>query len=339
MFSTAVRRHHGGRLAGLLIGLAILITVSGCGDDHRGTVSRGPIDTLRIGLIGSGNILTGPIGLANQRGELIKALKPLGVNSVEVFSFPNGPDLNQALIGGRLDVASYGDTPALVARGSGLNTRLLAINRFNLDAGVVAKAPSIRSLADLSGKRIAVQKGSYIDRYLQGALQERNISATLIHLYTQDQEAPLSSGDIDAAAVPDTLPAASLQTFQRKGFHLVDSVRRDHIGLAGTSLTVSSAEFLSAHPEFGAAWQRLEAESARYARTHWTDYLNFEIGNSKAPADAVRAAANPDSFAEEPFPDAGLSLLKGTKKFLADQGNLKRDFSLDDWMYHGENRT
>ncbi|WP_435593714.1 ABC transporter substrate-binding protein [Nocardia sp. bgisy118] len=52
-------------------------------------------------------------------------------------------------------MASYGDTPALIARGSGLQTRLPAINAVGLNAVVVVKDPSITSLKDLAGKKTA----------------------------------------------------------------------------------------------------------------------------------------------------------------------------------------
>ncbi|ROZ84121.1 ABC transporter substrate-binding protein [Gordonia sp. OPL2] len=335
-----IRRHRsrsrvrlGVRLAATVVALATAFAVVGCGSDTSSTAERDVINTLRVGVIGSANVISGPIGFAHQRGELVEALKPLGVDKVEVFSFPNGPDLNQALIGGRLDVASYGDTPALVAKGSGLQTRLLAISQFNNDAGVVAKDPSIRTLSDLAGKKIGVPKGSYIDRYLQGALQEQGIDATLIHLYPADQEGPLNSGEIDGAALPAVIPSVSLQTFESKGFHLVDSVYRDHPDLAGTSATVSSEQFLAKHPAFGAAWQQLHAESVRYAKEHWNSYLDFEVGNSKAAPESIRAAANPDGYSEEPFPAAGVKLLQGTKAFLVSNNSVRTDFDLDDWFY------
>ncbi|GAC68706.1 ABC transporter substrate-binding protein [Gordonia soli] len=331
------RQHGVRRRFGLLLvpvlALALAAGAVACGSSDSSTTGRDVIDTLRVGVIGSTNVISGPVGFAHQRGDLVKSLKPLGVNKVEVFSFPNGPDLNQALIGGRLDVASYGDTPALVARGSGLGTRLLTINQFNNNAGVVAKDPSITSLDDLAGKKIGVPKGSYIDRYLQGALQEKGIRATLIHLYPADQEAPLSSGEIAAAALPAVIPSVSLQAFEAKGFHLVDSVYRDHPKLAGTSATVSSDEFLAKHPDFGAAWQKLNADSVRYAKAHWDDYLDFEVKNSKADPQAIRDAANPNGYSEEPFPSAGVELLRGTKEFLVAQKSIRDDFDLDGWFY------
>ncbi|MGV9330451.1 hypothetical protein [Nocardia sp. NPDC003726] len=98
---------------------ALLLVLTGCGSDDAGSATRAEIKTLRIGTIGTGNVLTGPVGFAHQRGAVLPALKPLGVDAVEVYSFPNGPDLNQALVGGRLDVATYGDTPALVGAAAG----------------------------------------------------------------------------------------------------------------------------------------------------------------------------------------------------------------------------
>lgn len=77
-------------------------------------------------MIGGGNRLTGPVGYLHAKGALAPLLAEAGVGDITVFSFPNGPDLNQALVAGELDLATYGVTPALVARGAGRPTRLIA---------------------------------------------------------------------------------------------------------------------------------------------------------------------------------------------------------------------
>ncbi|WP_040778628.1 ABC transporter substrate-binding protein [Nocardia pneumoniae] len=311
----------------------LLLVLTGCGSDDAASATRAEIKTLRIGTIGTGNVLTGPLGFAHQRGALLPALKPLGVEDIEVYSFPNGPDLNQALVGGRLDVATYGDTPALVARGSGLKTRLLAIAAVDYNAGVVAKDPSIRTLKDLAGKKIGVQSGSYIDRYLQGALKAEGIQAQLVHLLATDAEAPLNSGDIAAVALPDVAPSAFFRAFLAKGFHQVDSVQDNHPDLAGTSSSVSSQDFLDTHPEFGPAWQTILVEANRYAKQHWDDYVNYEVSQSKSPEAVVRATARPAYIPDEVFSPAGIQLLTGTKQFLVEQKKIREDFSLTDWFY------
>ncbi|MDL9936865.1 ABC transporter substrate-binding protein [Gordonia sp. ABSL1-1] len=312
---------------------ALALFLAGCSSSDD-SADREVIDKLRIGVIGPSAVLSGPVGFAHSRGELLASLKPLGVNAVEIVNFPNGPDLNQALVGGRLDVATYGDTPALVAKGSGLATRPIAFAQFNLNAGVVVRDSSpVKSLRDLAGKKIGVPKGSYIDRYLRGALAAEGLSATFVHLYPADQEAPLSSGEIDAAALPNVVPSVNLGTFLAKGFRLVDSVYGNHPNLAGTSVTVSSDTFLAKHPDFAATWQRLQADAVRYAKAHWNEFVAFEIAHSKAKPEIVRAAANPASYSEEAFPAAAVTLLTGTKKFLVEQGSIKTDFDVDGWFY------
>ncbi|WP_067814385.1 ABC transporter substrate-binding protein [Nocardia inohanensis] len=312
---------------------ALLVLLTGCGSGGDDSATRTEIKTLRIGVIGTGNVLTGPLGFAHQRGVLLPALKPLGVDTIEVYSFPNGPDLNQALVGGRLDVATYGDTPALVARGSGLQTRLLGIASVGYNAGVVVKNSDIRALKDLSGKKIGVQSGSYIDRYLQGALKAEGIQAQLIHLLATDAEAPLANGDVDAVALPDVNPSASFRSFLAKGFRQIDSIKDNHPELAGTSSSVSSQAFLASHADFGKTWQSALTEANKYAKDHWDDYVNYEVGQSKAPESAVRATAQRDYLPEELFSAQGVTLLTGTKQFLVEQKKIREDFSLEDWFY------
>ena len=78
--------------------------------------------TLRLGIISvkSTKIPTGPIGWAMHQGKLLPELQKLGIKQVQTFSFPNGPNLNEALVTGQLDVGIYGDTPAIIARSNGI---------------------------------------------------------------------------------------------------------------------------------------------------------------------------------------------------------------------------
>ncbi|MFD0533058.1 ABC transporter substrate-binding protein [Actinomadura luteofluorescens] len=110
---------------------------------------------------------------------------------------------------GSLDIGQYGDTPALIGRGQGLPTRLLSLNSVRLDAAIVArKDGGPASLKDLEGKRIGVQTGSYIHRYLLGALERAGVRPKeIIHMYTPAIIAALEKNAIDAAAwSPPTRP-------------------------------------------------------------------------------------------------------------------------------------
>jgi NitT/TauT family transport system substrate-binding protein/sulfonate transport system substrate-binding protein len=218
--------------------------------------------TLRIAGIGPGNKLNGPFGYLQSKGRLVPLLRAAGVKDVKVYSFPNGPDLNQALAGNALDVAIYGDTPALVARGAGQPTRLLSLAGIGTDADIIAKKGGPASLRALTGKKIAVQTGSYMHRYLLGALKDAGVTpAKIVNLYQTDLDAPLARGDIDAAAVQP----AYAETYRRKGYQILDIASRDHPDYRGTSAAVATAKFLKAHPNFVSVWDKAQAEAVKEA--------------------------------------------------------------------------
>jgi NitT/TauT family transport system substrate-binding protein/sulfonate transport system substrate-binding protein len=316
----------------LLLGVALagLLSLTGCGGAASGAAGPGDSFVLRIGAIGNGNKLAGPVGYLHHKGELVPALSSLGVTGVKVVTFPNGPDLNQALAAGELDVATYGDTPALVARGARQPTRLIAQAQINLDAGILAKkAGGPTSIGGLAGKKVAVQTGSYIHRYLLGALGDAGVKpAEVIHIYSADVEAALERGDVDAAAVP----IANVEALKAKGYPLITVASKDHRGYLGTSSTVVTETFLKAKPGIVAAWQNAQRDGTAKAKADWPGFVSYTVGINGFPPKIVEATTVAEQWPAEPFTPEGLALLKGTKEFLVQHRFIRTDFNLDDWI-------
>ncbi|MEV0667357.1 ABC transporter substrate-binding protein [Actinomadura luteofluorescens] len=312
--------------AGLLV-----LAATACGSSEADSGSG----TLRIGVIGSGvgNKLTRAVGFLDRRGELLPELKAAGITKIKVATFPNGPDLNQALAGGSLDIGQYGDTPALIGRGQGLPTRLLSLNSVRLDAAIVAKKDGgPASLKDLEGKRIGVQTGSYIHRYLLGALERAGVRPKeIIHMYTPAIVAALEKNSIDAGG----LVSADQAALEQKGYKSIDIASRDHPDLLGTSVTVVTEKYLAGHKDIVQAWQRAETKAARVAKADWPGYTAYVAGTGGyAPDISVRTTLK-DQLPDEPFPAEGLKLLEGTKAFLVQQALIKKDYTLDSWLAPG----
>ncbi len=314
----------------LLVALSAvaLLAAAGCTADAE-AAGPGESFVLRVGAIGNANALSGPVGYFHQQAKLVPALSSLGVTDLKVVTFPNGPDLNQALAAGELDLAVYGDTPALVARGAKQPTRLIAQAQVGLDAGILAKkAGGPASIADLAGKKIAVQTGSYIHRYLLGALADANVKpAEVLHIYSSDVEAALERGDVEAAAVP----IANVEALKAKGYPLIDLASRTHPKYLGTSATVVTDRFLAAKPEIVAAWQGAQREAAKAAKADWDGFLGFAVSIQGFPRKIVEAATVADQYPEEAFTERGLTLLAGTKQFLVQQKFVRTDFDLQQW--------
>lgn len=312
-----------------VLGGAAAVTAA-CGDKEE--AASGDNWTLRIGTIGSRNQLTSPTGYLHQKNEFLPLLAAAKVGAIEVFTFPNGPDLNQALVGNRLDVASYGDTPALVARGAGQPTRLISQANVANDAGIVTAKGGPASLQDLQGKVIATQTGSYIHRYLLGALADLNVTPKqIVHVYSTDIEAALEKRSVDAAAVP----ANYALLFQGKGYPLLELASKDRPKYLGTSATVVTETVLKNQPAIVAAWQNAQIEATRRAKANWADYITWNTSLGAFPRDLVARTVLPEQLPDTPFTEAGLVLLNGTKDFLLAQKFLKTDFTVDDWIAPG----
>ncbi|MEH2069797.1 MAG: ABC transporter substrate-binding protein [Nostoc sp.] len=285
------------------------------------------ISTLRIGYVGSTEP-TGPLGWAKKKGILERELKKVGFQNITFARFPNGPDLNEALVAGQLDVGSLGDTPAIVLRAKGEKTRLLRITQFNTTAWLVAKKNGPRSLAELKGEKIATQKGSYMHRYLLGLLAETKIAkdVKIVHLMSTEAKAALEHGDVAAYATSSDMGPF----LKSQGFPVIDS-SVNHNGLSGTSLIVATENFLAKQPDFPEKFNNILTEAAKDLKANSEEYYQYHAQTTKYPVDIIKVSYPLQQVSEEPLPPEGVKLLEGTKKFLVSQGLAKSDFKLKDW--------
>jgi NitT/TauT family transport system substrate-binding protein/sulfonate transport system substrate-binding protein len=326
MIHSLTRRDLGSVLVGVGSALAL-----GCShaDGQRAAVKQAALQPLRVGFIGTGEHQPiGAEGWAYKRGLLVPALQKLGFSDVSFIRFANGPDLNEALSGGSLDVGIYGDTPALVGRAAGLPTRLLNQSVVGLDAWLLVRADGPKTLAELASKTVATSKGSYMNRYLTGLLVEKNLNdqVKFAHLLPSDAAAALERGDIAAYAAP----IASAPLLVAKGARVLDRAS-DHAGLVGSSVTVLSSSFLAAHSDFPKAWNELRTDSVGDLKKNLDQYYAWHAEIVRVPLDAAKVAYPASVFVSEPLGEVGLRLLEGTKAFLLEQKLAQADFSLSEW--------
>jgi NitT/TauT family transport system substrate-binding protein/sulfonate transport system substrate-binding protein len=228
-----------------------------------------------------------------------------------------------------VDLASYGDTPALVARGAGQPTRLITQSNVGNDAGIVTVKGGVTTLSALDGKTIATQKGSYIHRYLLGVVADLGIKPKdIVHVYSTDTEAALAKKNVDAAAVPTNYAYA----FQAKGYPLLEVASKNRPKYLGTSATVVTETVRKDHAAIVKAWQAAQNEATTQAKANWDDYLAFNVKLGPFGNDIVAETVLQAQLPATPFTDAGLTLLKGTKDFLVEQKLIQKDFSVDDWV-------
>jgi sulfonate transport system substrate-binding protein len=150
----------------------------------------------------------GALATAHQRGILEKEFAKDGIKVEWSFFVGAGPATNEALALKKIDFATQGDLPLVVARANGLRTRiLLSGSRFSRNYVVVPTSSTIQSLEDLRGKKLTVQKGTSGQLTLNRLLEKAGLKETdlrVIDMIGDSQKAALSTGDVDAALQSST---------------------------------------------------------------------------------------------------------------------------------------
>lgn len=165
-------------------------------------------ELLRIGFQKSASLLT----LQKSQGSLEKRLAPLGVG-VKWVEFPAGPQLLEGLNVGAVDVGFVGEAPPIFAQAAGAKFVYIGNDPAapEAEAIVVAKDSPIRSVADLKGKKVALNKGSNVHFLLVKALEKHGLKYADIQpvfLPPADARAAFERGAVDAWAIWDPFLAA-----------------------------------------------------------------------------------------------------------------------------------
>ena len=307
-----------------LVGL-LALALSGCGAKHDASGQGG---LLRVGFIGNTATPSGPEGWEIQRGRFLPTLRPVGVTHAQFFAFPNGPDLNEAMAAGALDVGMLGDTPAIVAHAAGLPARAINQTQVGMNAWLIVRADGPKTVAELQGKTVATQKGSYMARYLLGLLAQNGLTdrVRFVHLASSAAEPALHRGDIAAYAAP----AGTGPLLLSHGFRAIDQAAQ-HPGLTGSGVTVVSEKYLAAHPNFPSLWNKARADAIADVRARPEPFYQFQAQAANLPEPIVKASYPVSLYSAQPFTPKGLALLDGTKAFLLGQHLAKSDFTLASW--------
>lgn len=149
--------------------------------------------------------------IVKESGWLEQRLPATRVSWVE---FPAGPQLLEALAVGSLEFGLTGDSPPVFAQAAGKDLLYVGAEPPKPDSSaILVKADSpLRQLADLRGRRVALQKGSSAHFLLVQAVDRAGLrwdDIQPIYLAPADARAAFERGSVDAWAIWDPFYAAT----------------------------------------------------------------------------------------------------------------------------------
>ena len=198
------------RWNGVLLALALMLTAF-----PPFTFAQNADNVIRIGYQKYGTLV-----LLRARGSLEKRLAPMHVE-VRWTEFPAGPQLLEGLNVGSIDFGIAGEAPPIFAQAAGADLVYVG-NEPQASAGeaiLVPKNSPIKSVAELKGKKVALNKGSNVHFLLVKLLEKAGVrynDIDPIFLTPADARAAFERGSVDAWAIWEPfLAAAQIQTGAR----------------------------------------------------------------------------------------------------------------------------
>ena len=196
-------------------------------------VAQGP-GQLRIGYQKSAVNLV----ILKQQGVLEKRFPSTKIQWLE---FPAGPQLLEALSVGSLEFGLTGDSPPVFAQAAGKDLLYVGAEPPKPDSSailVLADSP-LRGLADLKGRRIALQKGSSAHYLLVRAVDKAGLAwadIQPVYLAPADARAAFERRSVDAWAIWDPFYAATELAIQPR------------VLATGRELSSNNSFYLAARP-------------------------------------------------------------------------------------------
>jgi sulfonate transport system substrate-binding protein len=170
--------------------------------------SYGQDKVVRIGFQKYGKLV-----LLKGKGSLEEKLKPLGYK-VSWTEFPSGPPLLEALNVGAIDFGVAGETPPIFAQAAGAPLVYLAYDppAPQGEAILIPKDSPLKSVVDLRGKKVALNKGSNVHYLLVKLLEQAGVKYSDIQpvfLAPADARAAFETGAVDAWVIWDPYQASA----------------------------------------------------------------------------------------------------------------------------------
>jgi sulfonate transport system substrate-binding protein len=259
--------------------------------------SRAADPVIRIGFQKYGTLL-----LLKAKGALEQKLAPLGCK-VTWTEFPSGPPLLEALNVGAIDFGTTGETPPIFAQAAG--APILYVGHEppapRGEAILVPKDSPIKTVADLKGRKVALNKGSNVHYLLVRALEKAGVAYADIQpvfLAPADARAAFVRGNVDAWVIWDPYRAAAeAATGARTLTDGADIVANHQFYLAAQKFAAESPQIIDATLAAVDDIDRWASDDTKTA----AEQLSPQIG---IPASILEVALSRQSFGVKPLDSA-----------------------------------
>ncbi len=296
---TVSRKRWGALAVGLIAALSL--SVSACSSDDSGSGTQSA-SAQRITLT-VGDQVKQTQSLLEASGEL----KDLPYD-IDWASFESGPPLLEAAAAGKVDIGGTGDVPPVFAQASGAPLKIVAVQAREKpgDFLLVPSGSSVKSIADLKGKKVAFTKGSSSNGLVLALLDKAGLKPSDIqqtYLTPTEGLSAFTNGQVDAWAVWN--PFAQVAISQHGAKAVSD----------GAGLVTQQAYYLASSASLGDSAKQKAisdligrlARANKWSVTHEDQWIPIYSKLTKLPEPVARATFSTSSGSLVPIGDAQIA--------------------------------
>ena len=278
------------KLIALLLTLFTLTAIlAGCG----GSAPKAPekkaavtLKELKVTYVKQPLNIPSIVDKANQT--IVKGFEKDGTK-VTFPEISSGAKQTEALAAGSLDIAScLGGTSAILAASNGADVKVVGIySRAPKAFNIMVKDPSIKTVADLKGKRVVGPKGTILHQILAAALVKEKLTLKDVEFRSIGIPAAVNAllaGEADAALVA----GADVLRAQRAGARILANGE----GLVNATIVIGvSGKFLKEHPETVKKYMALHQESIDFMKKNQDKAFEFTAKETGLSPEDVKLMA------------------------------------------------
>lgn len=249
---------------------------------------------------------------------------------VNFHEITTGPEQTQALAAGEIDfLHALGGTSALIAASNGVELKILnTYSRSPKGFMILTNDGSIKSAADLVGKKVAGPKGTILHQVLIAALDKEGLSmddVEFINMGIPEASAALADGSIDAALIAGPAALKAMKSGSKlvaNGEGLVD----------GIIVTAVSTDFAKKHPEIVERFMKVEKETLEYVNNNFDEAMEKVAKEVDLSIEETKELYAWYDFSLD-ITDKDISSLEDTQNFLIKNGLQEKKVDIKELLY------
>ena len=287
--------------------------------------AKASVTEIRIGYQKNGVLV-----IARQQSTLEEYFKPLGIE-VKWVEFSSGPPMMEAMNVGSIDYGAVGDSPPVFAQAAGAAIVYAAGQPITNGQGIlVPQNSTIRSIADLRGKRVGFTKGSSAHNIVVQTLEKAGLTyadITPVYLAPPDAGPAFANGSIDAWSIWD--PYFAIGEIKQNGRILVNASEVTK----SNSFYIANRDFAKDHGRILQQIIDVTTATAKWAEAHRDEVAKSLSAVTGIPLDIQTVAADRSSFAVGPITDDIIATQQGVADRFFKLGLIPKQIAVRDIVW------